>query len=87
MTKRYNLDKSDGFDTKYLLGFRYEEKDFSKRNIGGGSLTVWGAISSIDCFELQLREKMFSNRTMSEFISGFVTNLLRFYSGGLALLT
>lgn len=49
--KKFNLDGPDGFNG-YWRDLRKEEKFFSKRNFGGGSLMVWGGFCSIGTLSL-----------------------------------
>jgi len=50
--KRFNLDGPDGF-AYYWHDMRTEPKVFSKRQSGGGSMMVWGAIGFIKKVQLQ----------------------------------
>lgn len=50
--KKFNLDGPDGFNC-YWRDLRKEPRYFSKRNFGGGSVMVWGAISSLGGLELR----------------------------------
>ncbi|VDL78077.1 unnamed protein product [Nippostrongylus brasiliensis] len=44
MGKRWNLDGLDGYK-HYWRDLRKEKRVFSRRNIGGGSVTVWAVFS------------------------------------------
>uniref|UniRef100_A0A8R1IQ60 Integrase-type domain-containing protein n=1 Tax=Caenorhabditis japonica TaxID=281687 RepID=A0A8R1IQ60_CAEJA len=49
--KKFNLNGPDGYKS-YWHDLRRDPAVFSKRNIGGGSLMVWGAFSSAGYLEL-----------------------------------
>lgn len=53
--KKFNLDGPDGF-AYYWHDLRKEERYFSKRQGGGGSVMVWGAFSGSGCSTLAFIE-------------------------------
>lgn len=51
--KKFNLDGPDGF-AHYWHDLRTEEKIFSKRQSGGGSVMIWGAIGYLNKMPLSI---------------------------------
>ncbi|CAK9827463.1 Transposable element Tc3 transposase [Anthophora retusa] len=51
--KKFNLDGPDGY-SYYYHDLRKEERIFSQRQHGGGSVMIWGAISSKGVVDLRI---------------------------------
>lgn len=72
--KKFNLDGPDGIFS-YWRDLRKEQRYFSSRNFGGGSLMVWGAFSQNGLIQIAFPSTRMNSREYIEVLQG---NLLPF---------
>ncbi|CAK9804825.1 Transposable element Tc3 transposase [Anthophora quadrimaculata] len=65
--KKFNLDGPDGY-SYYYHDLRKEERIFSRRQHGGGSVMVWGAISSKGVVDLKVLKGRQNSKTYLEIL-------------------
>lgn len=74
--KKWNLDGPDGFDG-YWRDLHKEPQYFSKRNFGGGSLMVWGAISYKGTLEIQFASMRMNSKEYTDILQCSLIPFLR----------
>ncbi|CAK9819131.1 Transposable element Tc3 transposase [Anthophora quadrimaculata] len=65
--KKFNLDGPDGY-SYYYHDLRKEERIFSRRQHGGGSVMIWGAISSKGVVDLKVLKGRQNSKTYLEIL-------------------
>lgn len=70
--KKFNLDGPDGF-AYYWHDLRTEERVFSKRQSGGGSVMVWGAIGYLGKLPLSFISTKMNSRQYQEMVGPILT--------------
>lgn len=76
--KKWNLDGPDGFSA-YWRDLRKEERIFSKRQMGGGSVMTWAAITYLGRLALVFVEGRLDSNRYQALLSGHVLPLLNQY--------
>ena len=66
--KKFNLDGPDGIKC-YWHDLRTNQKSFSKRQFGGGSLMIWGAFVNDSLFDLHVMEGNYNSDRYCEMLS------------------
>lgn len=74
--KKFNLDGPDGFNG-YWRDLRKEPLYFSRRNFGGGSLMVWGAISEDKPLEIQFTSTRMNSEDYITVLRSSLINFLK----------
>ncbi|EYC14419.1 hypothetical protein Y032_0040g191 [Ancylostoma ceylanicum] len=78
--KKFNLDGPDGWRS-YWRDLREEPLFFSRRNFGGGSCMVWGAISSVGVLSMAFVSCRMNSNDYQQVLSDHLLPFLRLHPG------